>query len=131
MNCEICGREIIGEARAVKIEGTLMMTCRACSGLGERIVMRKQKAQTRGTSRISTPRTERAERVVDVVESYAKIIRQNREKAGLTQEQLGAKINEKGSVISRLESGQMKPDMKVARKLERFFGIKLFEEMEG
>ncbi|MFQ5801160.1 MAG: multiprotein bridging factor aMBF1, partial [Candidatus Hydrothermarchaeales archaeon] len=130
MNCEICGREIIGDVRTVKIEGTLMRACRACARLGERVVGRKEKVQTRATSRIPTPRTARTERVVDVVDDYAKIIRQNREKAGLTQEQLGTKINEKGSVIARLESGHMKPDLKVARKLERLFDIKLFEEIE-
>jgi putative transcription factor len=44
------------------------------------------------------------------------------------------KINEKTSVISHLETGSMKPDDALARKLEHFLKIQLFiptEEIEG
>jgi putative transcription factor len=134
MNCEVCGREILGEAFSVKIEGTLMRTCRPCARFGKRAIVRGQRARPRQTHRTPQHSTVRKEReagsITDTVENYSKIIRERREKAGLTQEQLGAKINEKGSVIARLESGHMKPDIKVAKKLERLFEIKLLQAME-
>lgn len=67
---------------------------------------------------------------MEIVDDCAVLVRKNRERLGLTQDQLGAKINEKGSVISRIESAHMEPDMRMAKKLERFLGVKLFEEPE-
>lgn len=48
---------------------------------------------------------------------------------GLTQEQLAKKLKEKMSVIKRIEDG-WKPSLTLIRKLERFFNIKLTEELE-
>jgi ribosome-binding protein aMBF1 (putative translation factor) len=45
---------------------------------------------------------------------------------GLSQEDLGRKINEKPSVISHLETGSMKPSDALARKLEHALKIELF-----
>ncbi len=130
MNCEICGREVPKERVQVRIEGTLMKTCGNCARLGERVFSRPKTpapVQQRHVARAPSPR---ASKVLDVVDDYARIVRQNREKLGLTQEQLGGKINEKGSVISRIESGHMEPDLKMAKKLERFLSVKLLEESE-
>ncbi|RMF89830.1 MAG: TIGR00270 family protein [Methanobacteriota archaeon] len=129
MNCEICGREIAKEPVSVKIEGTLMRVCRSCARLGEEV--RSRTAPTSGAGPSRRPvHTGGSEKTIDVVEGYDRLIRREREKLGLTQEQLGAKINEKGSVIARLESGHMKPDIKTARKLERLFRVRILEELE-
>jgi len=61
----------------------------------------------------------------EVVESYHVKIRQAREKRGLSQEELGKKINEKASVISKLETGKMTPNNVLVTKLEHALGIKL------
>lgn len=45
---------------------------------------------------------------------------------GLSQEELGMKINEKPSVIHHLETGSMKPSDALARKLEHYLKIQLF-----
>ncbi len=113
---------------SVRIEGTLMKACRRCAYHGER-VFEKQVASNKPPAvraPYTSPRS--SEKVLDLVEDYGRIIRENREAKGLTQDQLGAKINEKGSVVSRIESGHMHPDIKVARKLETFFKIELLEE---
>ena len=54
-------------------------------------------------------------------------IRRAREKLLWTPEDLGKKINEKKSVILKLEGGQMHPDDTLVRKLERTLNIKLKE----
>ncbi len=57
---------------------------------------------------------------------YSRLIKDSRESLGITQEELGRKINEKPSVIGHLENGSMKPDDVLAKKLEHFLKIQLF-----
>ncbi len=126
MECEICGSYIPGEGLSIKLEGTFVKACRKCVKLGERVYTRKKESTEKPFHGV---RRKKPEKIIEPLEDIGDIIRVNREKAGLTQEQLGSKINEKGSVIARIESGHMRPDMKVARKLERFFGVSLQEEL--
>ena len=128
MQCEICGRDVSRESFKVKIEGSVMKTCKSCSRLGESVYERKPIQKQGGHS--YNPRIQKKETVLEIVDDCAKLVRVNREKKGFTQDQLGAKINEKGSVISRIESGHMEPDSKTAKKLERLFDISLLEEIE-
>ena len=72
--------------------------------------------------------SERGEK--ELVEDYHKRIQQARNQLGWNQEQLGQKINERKSVISKLENKSMKPDDKLVRKLEKALGIKLMEVLE-
>jgi putative transcription factor len=61
----------------------------------------------------------------EVVEGYDSKIRQAREKLGLSHEELGKKINEKASVLSKLETGKMAPNNLLVTKLEHALKIKL------
>jgi putative transcription factor len=61
---------------------------------------------------------------------YHKRIQQARNEHGWNQEELGQKINERKSVISKIENKSMKPDDKLVRKLEKALGIKLMEVLE-
>ncbi len=61
----------------------------------------------------------------EVVEGYHAKIRQAREKLGLSHEELGKKINEKASVLSKLETGKMTPNNVLVAKLEHALKIKL------
>jgi putative transcription factor len=47
-------------------------------------------------------------------------------KMGLTHEQLGMKMNEKAQLLKKFETGTLKPDEILAKKLERYLGIKLY-----
>ncbi|MFQ6105934.1 MAG: multiprotein-bridging factor 1 family protein, partial [Candidatus Hydrothermarchaeaceae archaeon] len=62
--------------------------------------------------------------------NYNELVRKARERMRLTQEELGKKINEKTSVITRIESGKMIPDDKLARKLENFLNIKILQKAD-
>jgi putative transcription factor len=57
---------------------------------------------------------------------FAGRIREARMKMGLTHEQLGMKMNEKAQQLKKFETGALKPDELLAKKLERFLGIKLY-----
>lgn len=57
---------------------------------------------------------------------FPSIIRNARGKKGLTHEQMGQKINEKVTLLKKIETGGIKPDEILAKKLERFLGISLY-----
>jgi putative transcription factor len=120
VDCEICGQN---EATSrAKIDGVILSVCADCSKTGK--IVEEPKAQQRTVPLSSKPRAEEL-----VVSDFAKIISQARQGLGLKQEEFANKINEKLSTIGALESGKREPDLKLAKKLERFFGIKLIEEV--
>jgi len=135
--CEVCGREIVGPAYLAMIEGAELVVCADCTryakwfkklGRGEH---RPSQARTRRPMQRAREATasmlykvERAEEL-ELMEDFGRKVKEAREAKGLTQEELGKMIGEKASVISRIESGKMTPDIMLARKLEHALGIKL------
>lgn len=132
MRCEICGKKVIGKPVRTKIENSIMSTCNECSKFGT--IQREPPKPNRGpASRVSAGRrrTFRSQEPThEVIEDYHKVIRDAREKKGWSREDLGEHIYEKVSVINRLESGRMVPDLKLARKLEKSLKITLLEKTE-
>jgi len=126
MRCEICGKKIIGKPMKTKIESSTMLTCNACAKFGK--VQREPPKPRKHRPVMRKPRFEEPSH--EILEDYNVIIREAREKKGWSREDLAEKIYEKASVINRLESGKMVPDIKLARKLERILNIKLMEKLE-
>lgn len=114
MACEMCGKET-DELVSVRIEGAILQVCKSCAKHGVRVKEKKQKTE---------------ETEIVPVEHYGKIIRKEREKLGLTQEELARKLNISESHLRNLEHEKVELDMKTGRILEKFFGIKLFERLE-
>lgn len=136
MRCEICGKKIIDEPITTKIDGSAMKVCKDCSKFGKIQRPPSKPAQARGPQgtargrRIPQSRPRRRETTYELLEDYNTIIRQAREKKGWSREDLGRKINEKVSVVSRLETAHMAPDTKLARKIEKILKIELLEKIE-
>lgn len=63
----------------------------------------------------------------ELASDYDDRIRNARESAGLSQEELANELNEKASVIRKLERGDHLPSDDVRGKLERKFNITLTE----
>jgi putative transcription factor len=63
----------------------------------------------------------------ELAQDYDDRIRSAREAAGLSQEDLAKKLNEKASLIRHLEHGETLPSDDVQRKLERALDIDLSE----
>jgi putative transcription factor len=61
----------------------------------------------------------------EMVEGYNLKIRQARENLGMSHEDLGKKINEKASVLRKIETGKMTPNNQLVTKLEHTLKIKL------
>lgn len=127
MRCEICGKKIIGKPVKTKIESSTMLTCNECAKFGK--VQREPPKPRRPRPVKRSPRFR--EPTEEVMEDYNTIIRESREKKGWSREELAEKIYEKASVINRVESGKMVPDIKLARKLERILNVTLIEKTES
>lgn len=126
MRCEICGKKVLGRPIRIKIEGSLMQTCQECSKLGK-----VQKEPQRAPRPRATPRRPRVrEPSYEISEDFNITVRMAREKKGWSREDLAKKVNEKSSVINRIESGKMVPDIKLARKLEKILNVTLLDKIE-
>ena len=139
MICELCGAEV-PRLKNVAIDATILSVCADCSRFGDEVstpALRQstmppiiaQRLETR--QRRMTPRdvfTQAGE--LELTEDFPQRIRQAREARGWKQADLGAKINERVSVIAKLESGTISPGDALVRKLERELGIKLKERVE-
>lgn len=68
---------------------------------------------------------------LELVSEYGKLIAQVRESKGLTRYDFAQKINEKESVIKRLEDEEFEPDGGLVEKIEDFLDIRLREKYEG
>lgn len=132
MECEICGKQISDHPKRVKIDGSIMAVCDECAKFGRiqkeppKPKFVKQKKKNNKTTKKQPKRREEPEE--ELIEDYNEIIRNKRESKNWTREQLGQKINEKVSVINRIESGKMVPDTKLIKKLEKTLGIELLEQ---
>lgn len=129
MRCEICGKKLVEEPLKTKIDGSIMVTCKECSKFGK-IQREPPKPKRPGAPRGSaTWRVQRPkEPAEEVVENVNDIVREAREKKGWSREELGEKIYEKASVVTRIESGKMVPDLKLARKIEKLMNVVLIEK---
>jgi putative transcription factor len=122
----MCGKE--SDLMKAKIEGTVLEVCEQCRRFGEMIERPAQPVERPVVPKPTYVPTRRREIVQMVTEDYAKKIRQSREKTGLNQEQFAGRLNEKESVIQKMEAGQFTPSINLARKLERLLKIRLIEE---
>ena len=141
MNCEICGKPIEGRPIRTKIDGSVLEVCKECSKFGRvqkdtplerKFVSRNKKGnpQRPKANKQNVQRRRREEPMDELVEDYNVLIRKARESKGWTREELGAKMYEKVSVINRIESGKMEPDIKLAKKFEKTLGITIIEKYD-
>ena len=122
--CEICGKNLDYLDKAI-VEGVMMSVCSNCSKFGKVIPVRKPLI---GPKRVIPIHTKELRE--DIIDNYSESIKKGREKRGLKQGELAKNIAEKESVISKIESGSLKPSFILARKLEQFLGIRLIESFE-
>ncbi|MBN1677847.1 MAG: TIGR00270 family protein [Candidatus Thermoplasmatota archaeon] len=138
MLCELCGKDSTF-CKKVTIEGVQLEVCAECAKFGieakkaapkevgpkpviaQRLEVREKRARPKDVLEA----TEREE----LVEDYGARIRDARAQRGVTQKDLAMKINERLTVLSKIETGDMRPDDKIVAKLEKELGIKLKEKV--
>ncbi len=138
MECEICGKAVPehNPIRA-KIEGSVMVVCKECSKLGKiQKAPPKPKFVKQQKTKKSAPKKTRNysrndEPSEELIENFKDEVRRAREAKNWSREDLGKKINERVSVITRIETGKMTPDLKLTKKLEKALDVKLLEKIDN
>ncbi|UCD40388.1 MAG: TIGR00270 family protein [Candidatus Bathyarchaeota archaeon] len=132
MSCEVCGSRIRGKPNRTIIEGAKLTVCNRCAKLGSIFWEAKSEPRLKKVAkRLPQPmlaarkKPVKLQETLELVEDFSFRVRQAREKLGLSQEDLGRKLNEKVSLLRKIESGKMAPDHRLAEKLGRALKIKL------
>jgi putative transcription factor len=132
LQCEVCGRQIFGAPIRSIIEGAKMTVCSECAKLGsgywEHKIQRRTKKSIKRQPTISFSKRKQPPTVTETLElvsDFGQRVRQAREGLELSHEDLGRKIRERVSVLRKIESGKMVPDLVLAEKLEHALKIKL------
>jgi putative transcription factor len=100
-----------------------MMVCTQCAKYGIPI-------ESHAVPRNISEREAKSLEVTEIAQNYAEMIRCAREERGWTQEELSKRINEKASLISKIERGKFFPDEKLRRKIETILDINLCGTIE-
>ena len=146
VQCEMCGKEI-SDPQTVKIEGAELDVCGECADFGTEV---RQQSSSSSSTKYSTSsssgssdssgstassaggsgggrsrRRDMFDEMEEVAQDYDQRIRNARESKGLSQEELANQLNEKASLIRKLERGNVLPTDEIQRKLEGALSISL------
>lgn len=156
VQCEMCGADT-ASPNTVKVEGAELDVCDDCADFGTEVRTESSSSSSTkystsgssgsdsgssgssggsssGTSASSGGggggggrRRDMFDEMDEVAQDYDQRIRQARENAGLNQEELANQLNEKASLIRKLELGDTLPSDSVQQKLESELDIVLTE----
>ncbi len=141
----MCGKEV-SSPKTVKIEGAEIDVCDDCSEFGTTVETESSSttstkystsssssssggssSSSSGGSSGGRRRRDMFDEMEELASDYDERIRKARENEGLSQEELADDLNEKASVIRKLERGDSLPSDDVREKLEKKLGISLTE----
>ncbi len=123
--CELCGSQITGRPIPIVVENDVVMqVCGQCSRHGKQHPSKK--IEKRWERR--QPRQAFTIKLMSVRKDYSKLIKEARQRLGMTEDELGEKMGELGPVVKLMEVGKFKPDEALARRLEGVLGVTLLEE---
>ncbi|MFW5905834.1 MAG: multiprotein bridging factor aMBF1 [archaeon] len=150
VQCEMCGKET-QSPNTIKVEGAELDVCDECTDFGTAVKTTdtsttstkystgtsssQSSGSTQSTSSSSSQSSGRRRDMFDEMDELAQDfderIRSAREAEGLSQKELAKQLNEKASLIRKLEHGDHLPSDEVQRKLERALDIELTEGTGG
>jgi putative transcription factor len=147
MLCEMCGKDVTLTTR-VRIEGTVLSVCPDCAKFGTPLDPPSPAAPAPSPGRTMVSHGGPATRVLatgrrmeerdlyteigelELAPDWSRRVRVAREGLTWTPEELGKKLNEKKSVVLKLESGGLHPSDQLVRKLEHLLHVRLRAEPE-
>jgi putative transcription factor len=139
MICEMCGKET-DSLTSVRVERSVLRLCSDCGKFGKAVTPPSgppqgrdpdlEYAEPRTPAMFRTRRTEERDVFSDMPEmelapDWSRRIRQQRERLGWTPEEFGKRLNEKKSLVLKVESGGFRPPDVTLRKIERLLKIRL------
>jgi putative transcription factor len=141
MICEMCGQDAEGLSRT-RVEKSVLLLCPNCQKFGTPVdpppspatagvAVAPGRAAPAGLR--TAPRARRLEERdlykeipdLELADDWSKRIRIAREKLAWTPEEFGLKLNEKKSLVLKLESGNFRPPDQMVRKIEQLLKIRL------
>lgn len=142
--CEMCGAEK-PSLTTTKVEGAELELCDECAEFGTEVKTEtasststkystssgssgssSSSSSSGGSSGSSSSRRrDLFDEMEEVSNEYDQRIREAREDRGISQEDLAQQLNEKASLIRKLERGDVLPSDDVQKKIEREFDISL------
>lgn len=147
----MCGAET-ADPTTIQTEGTKLEVCSNCVEFGTVLHDEEREKSTSESSSSSSdsgsgsktkqsPSTSRSssspshddpfDDMGTLAPDYDQRVRNARENAGMKQEELADELNEKLSLIRKIERGDMRPNEEVRGKLESALGVSLTEEVGG
>lgn len=149
VQCEMCGAET-ARPNTVKIEGAELEVCDECTDFGTEVRTEEPSSTSTKYSTSSSGSTDTGgtsggrsggsgggagsgggrrrdmfDDIDEIAQDYDQTLRDAREAAGLSQEELAKQLNEKASLIRKLEHGDTLPSDEVQGKLERALDVDL------
>ena len=152
VQCEMCGTETANPNR-IKVEGAELDVCDECADFGTELKTEEETSTTStkystsssssssssnsGRSRSTASTTSSGtssggsrsddiyEDIDELAQDFDQQIRSARERADLSQAELARELNEKASLIRKLEHGETLPTDELQRKLEGYLDIDL------
>ena len=146
MLCEMCGKEVDSTSR-IRVEGSVLWLCPDCARFGEPVdpvpSAAPASAGGRAPSTVTATRPlgggrrlEERDLYTDIGElelapDWSKRVRVAREALAWKPEDLAKKLNEKKSVVLKIESGSFHPPDALVRKLEHLLKVRLRADPES
>ncbi len=150
VQCEMCGAET-ASPNTVKIEGAELDVCDECTDFGTKVqtadsssTSTKYSTGSSGSAGSSSSssssaggtagssgggggggRSDMFDDIEEIAQDYDERLREAREATGLSQEELAKQLNEKASLIRKLEHGDTLPSDAVQQKLEKALDVDL------
>jgi putative transcription factor len=138
--CELCGNSI-QTPKNVIIDGSIFNVCLSCSKRGKPYEPNQPSKKTFPPKNGSIPMSQKKPikvyrpKAIPITDEkilrpdFGKIIREARMKKGITQENVANQLSEKITLYKKIETGGIKPNEILSKKLERFLGIQLYENL--
>ncbi|WP_435096798.1 multiprotein bridging factor aMBF1 [Halarchaeum sp. P4] len=150
VQCEMCGAET-STPKTIKVEGAELDVCDDCTDFGTEV--RTEESTSSTSTKYSTSsssgqssgtsasggsssgskrrRRDMFDEMQELASDYDERIRNAREQMGLSQEELAGEMNEKASLVRKLERGDILPSDDVRKKIEKKLGVSLLEATDG
>jgi putative transcription factor len=121
-DCDMCGAN--GKLIKVKVENTIMNLCSNCQKYGTPLGQTKGKSFA-NNSFFSKKKENIPEVEEYIVSDYGQRIKAKRERLKIKPEEFAKKLNEKESLLLKIENSSLEPNFVLAKKIEQFLKIQL------
>lgn len=123
-SCQLCGKDS-DDLQKTKIEGAVMKVCDSCSDMGETVKQPKKKSKKTKKKKTYRPKDTQV-----LANDYGNRIKEAREDRKLSIKELADSMNEKASLIKKIEREDLKPEKSLAKKLSKELDVALYVNPE-